>query len=349
MIVEEKSFGSLNNVEYKEIFITNKHGTVISFSNLGARINRWITKDRYNNFINIILGFEDAKHAYEGRSYYYGASVGRVAGRIKGGHFHLNGIEYQLSTNDGKNHLHGGPNSFDMMQWDYQIKKEDNSVSIIFMLESEKDSNGYPGNVKIYITHIFDDNNNWTIKYQAETDQDTLFNPTNHVYFNLNGNNTEPVTNHLLAINAGQFAPVNKDVTPVGHLEKVDGTGFDLRKSKQISEIITQSHQQIELIGGLDHPFVFQNGENIASLESPLTGIKINMKTTLPAVVVYSHQEISKPLRIWGYPLQKYSGITLETQELPDAINQENFGDIVLKTDIPYESETSYELKHMIG
>lgn len=165
---------------------------------------------------------------------YYGATIGRVAGRIKNGGFLLNESLYKTSVNQSGNTLHGGAPGFDEKFWDYEVKEMDHSASIIFSTISPDGENGFPGNLQVSVTYTLDNLNIWTVSYQAKSDKDTVFNPTNHVYFNLTGHPSKPIDEHSLQILSEEFAPVSVDTTVTGEKRSVFGTPYDFRMQKKV-------------------------------------------------------------------------------------------------------------------
>lgn len=337
-----QSFGSYQGVEYKEVFVYAGE-TTWSFSDLGARINRWELEGQ-----PLVLGFEDAEAAFRGRGYYYGATVGRVAGRISQGRFDLAGESYQLPLNNGVHHIHGGPQAFDLRRWDLVIDdSQEGVISLVFTLQDPAGANGYPGDMEVQVTHSLSADGAWTVDYQAQTSQETLFNPTNHVYFNLTGHPSQTIQDHVFYLEAEAYVPLNPDVTPLGTIESVAGTVFDLREGRSFGEILASGDPQIQALQGLDHPFVLQSGPGHQGVvKEPRSGRVLTLETDRPAVVIYTSQAIEAGTRIWGEDLVPYGGFTLETQALPDAINQPGFGDIVLRPGEVFSSQTRYQITH---
>lgn len=335
-----KHFGSYKGKDYDLIQISNRN-VVISFTNLGARINQWkIGSD------NLILGFDNPLEAEKGKSYYYGASIGRVAGRITRGKFSIDSKKYQLPLNEGDNHLHGGPNGFDLKYWDYDITQTNSEISITFNLTDQDGENDFPGTLKAQVIHTYSTDNEWKVTFKAKSDKDTLFNPTNHVYFNLNGSHSKSILNHKLKIEANSFVPVKADGTPVGDFMSVEGTAFDVRDGKIIGDLFGLNDEQVELKDGFDHPFVIQDNASDTPiiLSVPELNRRIEVSTDRNSVVVYTHNVVDPPMTIWGEELKPYAGITLETQTIPDAINHEGFGNDVLRQGDQFESSTVYKL-----
>lgn len=159
-----------------------------------------------------------------------------------------------------------------------------------FWLESPAGENGFPGNLTVSVTYTLTEENEWQIEYQATTDEQTLFNPTNHVYFNLTGNPTIPIDAHELQINAQKFVPLDERVLPLGELASVDQTAFDLQKPKKLAEVFSSTDEQIQKMNGFDHPFILTNHDLInpdVILKSPTKDITLEMFTDQPSVVIF--------------------------------------------------------------
>ncbi|MBF6625053.1 galactose mutarotase [Aerococcaceae bacterium zg-BR9] len=345
MKVEIKSFGSYQGIDYDEILITNQQGVQIGFSSLGARINRWGIQKDSGDYEQIILGHNTAADVFESGSY-YGSTVGRVAGRIEMGQFTIDDQEYQLPLNNGANHLHGGPHSIDEQLFDYTIEESENEVRVVFTFVDSDGKNGYPGELHLTVVHSFNEQNEWRISYEATTNQATLFNPTNHVYFNLNGDNNKPALNHTLKVNSSRYLPLKEDTTPVGPIESVEQTVFDLRQPRLLADCVEADEPQFVYTKGFDHPFILDKTEDIhAELYCADTKRRIVMTTDEVAVVIYTHGYLVDIDEIWGNPLVPFAGITLETQNVPGATMYSYFGDTVLRPDEVYRSSTMYRLE----
>lgn len=344
MEVHIQSFGSYQNIEFDEILITNRQGVQIGFSNLGARINRWGIPNGAGQLEQLILGHQNATEAIESGSY-YGATVGRVAGRIASGTFELDGTCYQLPCNQNGNHLHGGFNGLDIQRFDYDVIIHEDRVDVRFTYIDSAGNNGYPGKLTLVVTHSFNEQNEWEIAYEAYTDAPTLFNPTNHVYFNLNGNNRAPITNHNIQISASNYIPLLDNQTPIGHIKEVTNTVFDVRQGVLYETLLPCDNEEFHATRGFDHPFVLDKGNSIdAIIRCEATKRRIEMMTDRSMVVVYTHNYVTQPLDVWGHQIVQYAGVTLETQEVPDAVHHPNLGDIVLRPTDIYRSKTMYRL-----
>ncbi|MFD1900119.1 aldose epimerase family protein [Enterococcus termitis] len=340
--VTQKEFGE-KSILYS---LTNDHGVTMNVTDLGARIVDLIVPVNGEKR-NIVLGFDSAKEYYD-KDIYFGASIGRVAGRIKHGSFAIDDQNYQLPV-DPKNYhvLHGGAESFETKIWQSEIVKTDEQVSIIFSYVSEDGENGFPGTLKADITYTLTNENEWLIDYQATTDLPTLYNPTNHVYFNLTGDVTKSIADHKLVVDADRFAVVADDTTATGELRKVEGTPFDFTHSAALNQVLETTYEQNVLVNGLDHPFILNHtgfDRPQAVITAPNDDLSIEMYTDRPAVVIFTAQFGEDGPVVRGEQLANHGGITLETQVSPGAIEFEGFGDIILYPDTPFKSRTIFKI-----
>lgn len=325
--------------------IENDYGVRLVVSNFGARIVRLdVPTDAGRR--NIVLGF-DSLEKYKKESY-YGATIGRVAGRINNGQFRLGETMYQTSVNELGNTLHGGTAGFDKKMWNYKVKEAAHSVSVIFSTYSPDGENGFPGNLEVSVTYTLDNLNVWSVSYQAQSDKDTIFNPTNHVYFNLTGHPSRSVGDHSLQLSSDEFAPVNSDTTVIGEKRSVNGTAFDFRLSKKIKAALQSADRQVNCVQGIDHPFFLSCSgidQMAAKLMSPDKSIAVEVYTEESAVVVYTANFVEEVPPMYEERLIKHGGITFETQAAPGAIEYEGFGDIILLAGETYHSQTKYKIK----
>ena len=236
--------------------LTNKNGVTLKATDFGARIVALDVPLTKNESRSLVLGFPSADE-YLSKDLYFGATIGRTAGRIADGSFELAGKTYQTMINTPtQTTLHGGTPGFESKKWHSEIQEAQANPSVKFWLESPAGENGFPGNLTVSVTYTLTEENEWQIEYQATTDEQTLFNPTNHVYFNLTGNPAIPIDAHELQINAQKFVPLDERVLPLGELASVDQTAFDLQKPKKLAEVFSSTDEQIQKMNGFDHPFI---------------------------------------------------------------------------------------------
>ena len=342
-VIQEK-FGKLNDQTVNSFTLVNDHGMELTCINYGCIITKMITPDEDGNYENIVLGYDSLEEYVKG-SYFFGAVVGRVAGRIKGGSFELDGKTYTLAKNENNNHLHGGNKGFDKVIWNASIKENDEEVSVQFAYLSPEGEEGYPGNVNIKVTYTLNNQNELTIHYSGISDEKTLLNMTNHSYFNLSGNIKSDILHHTLSIKSDKFLELNDELLPTGELLDVPGTPFDFTSERLIQSGVESNHPQNQLAGqGYDHPFLLSsNHDQEIILTEPESGRTLTIETDEPGVVVYSGNQMKSEGEIYGVPSRKYLGICLETQGLPDAIHHPNFPSWVLEKDQEYTSVTKYK------
>lgn len=331
MQVEIRPFGH----GYDEIILYNNEA-MISFSNLGARINRWKVGG-----IDLVLGSASAEQVMSEDFRYFGATIGRVAGRIKGAQIELSGRTYPLDANEGTNTLHGGRSSYDLASWDYTVHPIASGVEVCFTYVDPDGANGFPGEVKVEVTHRYESNHRWTVSYRAEASQETVFAPTNHAYFNLSGKNRTDLFKHRLYVPANDYLPLDEAGLPLGKQEAVEGTAFDLRDGPYLGDVIQAKDTQIQNKKGLDHPFSLQAEKEI---RLSYGGRELSCQTDQPFVVLYSLNHVEEGLNVWGEPLHAYHGLAIETQVVPDAIHLgEAYGKMCLQAGEVYRSQTSYQ------
>ena len=320
--------------------LTNNQQVSLSATDLGARIVNWIIPTKEGNKKNIVLGFDNAQD-YKTIDHYLGSTIGRVAGRIAKGNFIIDQQAYHVKT-QGEHTLHGGPDSFETKLWKTTIDEDKNQL--IFSYFSLDDENGFPGNLKVQVTYTLTEDNEWLIDYYANTDAPTLFNPTNHVYFNLTGDHEQTIHSHTLQLASESFAVVNPDVTVTGEKRCVEGTPFDFRKPQKLAQVFNTDYEQNKLVGGLDHPFFLEKtNQPQAIITSPDETITVEMMTDEDAVVIFTGN-FGPDKTDGSQKIRNFTGVTLETQASPGAIEFKNFGDIILRPNQNYHSQTRFKV-----
>ncbi|GAE32271.1 aldose epimerase family protein [Halalkalibacter hemicellulosilyticus] len=336
-------FGQVDGQNVYAYTLTNDRGMEVTSIDYGCIITRISTPDREGQIENVVLGF-DSIEEYVGHSPYFGAVCGRVAGRIKGAQFTLNNQTYTLAQNDGSNHLHGGIKGYDKVIWKSEPFEEPNKIGVVFTYHSFDGEEGYPGNVSIQVTYTLTNDNQFAIDYQAIPDQDTLINLTNHTYFNLSGNVKSTIKEHQLTLKSKQYLSLADDLMPTGEFVDSEDTVFDFTNGRKILDGIHSNLKQNQLAGnGYDHPFLLdKNQDEEIRLEDEQSGRVLIIETNEPSVVLYTGNMISEDFSIRNVPAEKYLGLCLETQGLPDAIHHDHFPSIIVKKGTEYKRRTTY-------
>jgi len=319
----------------KEIFkytMTNEKGASAVLSNLGAAIISVIVPDKDGNLVDVVLGYEDPM-SYFGDGPCLGKCPGRFANRIAVGKFTLDGKEYTLPINNGPNHLHGGPEGFQNKVWESRI--DGNKVEFLYF--SEDGEQGYPGNMKVIACYQWDDDNELTLTFTAETDAPTIVNLTNHAYFNLNGEGSGDVLGHELTLNCSEYLPTDDTLIPLGESEPVAGTPMDFVSPKLIGKEIKADFAPLNYGKGYDNCWIIDGHEEgqlqeVGELYSEKTGISMKVTSTQPGVQVYTGNWLGGcPAGKNGHTYNDYDGVAIECQHYPDAPNQPEYPSVVLR------------------
>jgi aldose 1-epimerase len=343
------TFGKLSDGREARLFtLQNSTGLRAEISDYGGTIVRLFVPDRHGEPGDVVLGF-DRVEEYAARSPYFGCIVGRVANRITGGRFTLDGRTYELARNNQPNgiacHLHGGSKGFDKVLWQAEPDRSPEGESLRLSYHSPDGEEGYPGALDVTVTYTVTDGNALVVAYQATTDKPTPINLTNHAYFNLLGHDSGSILAHAVTLAASHYTPVNEGLIPIGRLDPVEGTPFDFRAPRTIGDGIDQADEQLRLAGGYDHNFVLDKpgGELglAARLFEPKSGRMLEVLTTEPGVQFYSGNFLNGTLQGKGgcvYPHR--GGLCLETQHFPDSPNQASFPSILLRPGETFRSTT---------
>jgi aldose 1-epimerase len=337
------SFGQLNGKEVHLFTLTNASGASVSLTEYGAAVVDLNVPDRDGKLADVALGF-DKLEGFTGKGNpFMGAIAGRYANRIAKGKFTLDGKDYQLTINNGENHLHGGIQGFDKLVWKgEQLGKQ----AVRFTLHSPDGDQGYPGNLDLEVTYTFTNSNELRIDYKATTDKATVINVTNHTYFDLAGQNHGDIRDHVLQLDSSRYTPVSDALIPTGEKRPVKGTPFDFTTAHRIGDRLMQTGGTPI---GYDHNFILDKGKTaqpakIGTLYEPTSGRLMTILTTEPAIQFYSGNFLDSTLNgKKGAKYPQYSGLCLETQHFPDSPNQSDFPSTVLRPGETFKSTTIYQ------
>jgi aldose 1-epimerase len=242
------------------------------------------------------------------------------------------------------NHLHGGPKGYYDVVW---TANQLSNSKIVFTYTSPDGEQGYPGKLDITMTYELTADNGLKIEYSATTDKATICNLTNHSYFNLSGEGAETINDHLLMINASNFTPVDSTLIPTGELTPVAGTPMDFTKPIAIGARVKEEYQQLKFGGGYDHNWVInkqgEGVEMVATLESPVTGIKMEVYTDQPGIQFYGGNFLDGDIGKSGKPYAYRSALCLETQHFPDSPNKPQFPSTLLLPGQKYSHTCIYK------
>ena len=324
--------------------LNNNNGMEVCVTNFGARIVSVLVPDRDGIMRDVVLGFDNIKD-YQNVKSDFGASIGRYASRINQGNITIDGEIIQLPQNNYGHCLHGGPNG-----WQYKVYKpvEVTRNSISFSLFSPDGDENFPGNVNAKVSYTLTDDNAIRIEYSATTDAKTVINMTNHSYFNLSGNPSNPAIDHILYINASNFTPVDSTFMTTGEIASVEGTPMDFTTHKAIGQDIENPYQQLRNGKGYDHNWVLDTKGNVnelaAKLSCPSTGIAVEVYTNEPGIQIYTGNFLKGNIvgkNGVAYPCR--ASVCLETQHFPDSPNKPQWPSVLLEPGQKYYSECIYK------
>lgn len=327
-----------------EIFELNNGTMQVKITNYGATITSLSVPDKDGNLADVVLGCDSLEPYLKGDVPYFGCIVGRVANRIKDGKFTLNGIEYQLPINKPPNSLHGGHKGFSKKVWEVAERKEGKSPSITFKYHSHEGEEGYPGDVSVTATYTLTSSTTMRLDMEAVPEnKPTPINLAQHTYWNLAGHSSGNILDHSIQIWGSHITPVDQNTVPTGEITPVKATPFDFTTEKKIG---TSIHE----VGlGYDHNYALDCGEekeglkHAAKVKDPSSSRVLNLWTTAPGMQFYTANYVNGVAGKDGAVYGKHSGLCLETQGYPNAINQPNFPSIVVQPGEKYQHTMLFE------
>ena len=333
----EKIFGCLPTGQTVSLYTISCGGVTAEVTDLGATLVTLLVPDRSGAAEDVVLGYDDAQGYLSGTSF-LGATVGRNANRIAGAAFTIGDRRVALAANENGNNLHSGPDCFHTRLWTVE---QHTGYSVVFSLLSPDGDQGFPGNAFIRVTYRLDNSGGLHIVYDALCDQDTVFNLTNHSYFNLAGHRyPDAAMTQTLSIPGRFFCPDDAANIPTGELRSVAGTPMDFRVPKAIGQDIQADYEPLKLQGGYDHNWeVFCNP--CATLTDPASGRTMAVYTDCPGIQFYAGNFLEEQGK-GGVHYGSRSGVALETQFYPDALHHSQWPQPITRAGQPYHSETVY-------
>lgn len=346
MKVEVKTFGFTKEGKKASLYILkNSKGMEVHLTDFGALIQKILVPAKNGELVDVVLGHDELE-GYFNNDIALGGFVGRNANRIANGKVTIDGVEYLLDKNNGENNLHSGFTRSSYMLFDTEVSEDEDLASVRFSRMFPHMEQGFPGNADISVVYSLNEDNELILSYYGVSDKKTVMNLTNHSYFNLNGQESGSILNHLLILDADAFTPANAEMIPTGEIKPVSGTPMDFRKEKRIGEEIESDYEPLILAGGYDHNYVLKSvadeSRMAARLTGDKTGIVMEVFTDMPGMQLYTGNFLDGRRGKAGAVYEKRTGVCFETQFFPNACNEENFQSSILSAGEEYKSYTVF-------
>ena len=326
--------------------LNGQGGLVLEVITYGGIVTRLLAPDRDGHLTDVVLGFNNLDSYLAGHPY-FGAIIGRVAGRITGAAFSIDGTPFDLAKNDPPNHLHGGIEGFDKKVWTaIPVSRPDGAPSLRLIYYSPAGEEGYPGSVNVSVTYTVTNDNTFLIETEAVTDRPTPINLTHHSYFNLAGEAAGCITDHELQVSSDEFVTTDKQMALLGRLESVMGRNNDFRQHRRLSDVlplIFQNHGDLYLVKTSPPEAGLLNMARVAQLVHPNSGRIVDVSTTEAYVQAYFGAALDGSLiGKSDVPYKQHAGICLECHSYPDGVNHPGLGDIIVHPGRPKRQTTAY-------
>lgn len=329
---------------WNEYTLKNDRGMQIRVLNYGGIITEMLVPDADGHLENVVIAFKNYEDYLTKNTAFFGALIGRVAGRIQGSSFELDGETYPLKPNEGENHLHGGENGFHQVVWESEPFQTDRKAGLILTHHSPDGEGGYPGELNVKVTYTLTNDNALTIHYEAASSKKTPLTLTNHSYFNLSGNLKEDIQQHQVTLDSSQFVELDEQLIPTGKIVDAEGTSFDFRNGRKIKDGIEADDVQNKNAGnGYDHYFIFdhQKPESVQVVD-PQSKRQLTIETDQPGMVMYTSTGLSDDLQLKERMSSRYLGVCLETQSSPASLHHDGFPSVILEANEPYRKQTTF-------
>ncbi len=323
--------------------LKNASGMQAVFTNYGGRLTSLLVPGKDGKTVDVVVGFKTAQDYQKATEPYFGATIGRYGNRIAKGRFTLDGKQYTLPINNTPNTLHGGTKGFQYVIWD--ARQLGDSALELKHVSPDMDQ-GFPGALTVTVTYTLTQANELRMDYEATTDKKTVINLTNHAFFNLNGEGSGTINDHVLQIDADAYTPIDSVLIPTGSITPVAGTPFDFRKPVSIGSKLDSTNQQLKFGGGFDHNFVLRKATGMrhaATITGNKTGIEMQVLTVEPGLQFYGGNFMQgKNVFKSGVKDEFRTAFCLETQHFPDSPNQPSFPTTVLEPGTSYHTSSIY-------
>lgn len=351
-VPEANNFKDTVNGQSTGLYVLhNNKGMKAAITNYGGRLVSLLVPDKNGKLTDVVVGFKSVDDYVNTSEPYFGATIGRYGNRIAKGKFTLDGKQYTLFTNNGPNTLHGGKIGYQAVVWNAK-QLNDSTLELTYL--SKDGEEGFPGNLDVKVIYRLTSDNELKLDYEAKTDKKTVVNLTNHAFFNLNGEGSGTINNHILQINGKEYTPVDSTLIPTGKTEPVAGTPFDFTNPKTIGANVDADNVQLKNGKGYDHNFVL-NGQgthpdshrdlrHAATVTGDQSGIVMDVYTEEPGLQFYGGNFMqSKNTFKNGTKDDFRTAFCLETQHFPDSPNQPGFPSTVLNPADVYKTSSTYK------
>ena len=342
--VSSSRWGTLSDGRPVDLYVLkNASGMEARITNFGGIITHLFVPDAKGSSLDVVLGF-DSLEPYLGKHPHFGCLTGRFANRIGGASFEIDAVRHNVTANSGKNHIHGGKESFARKLWDAQPVRKSGAVGVRMTLTSPDGEEGFPGKLSCEVTYLLNARNELSITYQATTDKPTVVNLTNHSYFNLAGEGGGSILDHELTLNSSKFTPTDDNLIPTGEIASILGTPLDFTSPQRIGDRIDDSFLPLRQGKGYDHNYLIPGSglRTAAKVREPKSGRIMTVRTTTPAVQFYTANHLNGVKGKGGHTYSKRAGFCLETQHYPDSPNKPQFPSVVLRPGDEYQQTTVF-------
>ena len=331
--IYEKDGQDINQYTLRNEYVEVK---ILDFGGIIREIN---VSGKDGNKENVVLAYDNIEDYFENPSY-YGALIGRTAGRIADGEVTIDGNKINLNKNYVVSNCHGGNEGFNKKFWNVKAIESKEESRLILSYFSEDGQENYPGDLSVKVIYSLNSDNEFKIEYIAKGNKITLVNMTSHSYFNLSGNYKYGIENHDLYVSSDSILEIDKDSVVTGNIISTKNTAFDFNVKKKIGQDIDANEEQIKLGAGYDHPFNLI-GEKKMILEDRVSGRGLEVTTDNNTVVIYTMNYPDGIKGLNDIELKRRYGVCLETQSKPIAYNEKfkeesilNVGDIYNKSTV---------------
>lgn len=286
--------------------------------------------------MDVVGGFDTLEPYFSDPSN-QGGTIGRVANRIKGARFTLDGKEYRLPANDNGNCLHGG-SGYNHKLWSVKCYEE-NRITLCYYSPDGED--GFPAGLAVEVTYTLSDGA-LHIAYAAIPEGKTPIALTNHAYFNLDGFGKD-VSSHTLQIWADRYTEVDEALIPNGNHPSVEGTPLDFREMRPFKRDTNAAFFDCDH-NMLLSPTIFKDYQGVSLglvAQAENDTLRMQMYTDQPGLQLYTGNFLGDgPAFKGGISQIKHGGFCLEAQTEPNCIQQ---GEAIYEKGQVYRQLTVYQ------